>query len=348
MNIERLSLSEWATELPETGHQVFHRPELLELLAEHSDTDELRLYAGLKGDHLVGLLPVFLNRNRLGIRTISSPPPGMHVPYLGVVLQPTSPKVRKCERVNTRFTRGVLDDLGINNRSLVFLVNGPEYTDPRPYEWEDLSIETSFTYRLPIDGRSAEEIMRRFSKSRRREIRKGEDLDVIVEQGNRGDTRRVFEQTKARFAEQDEYYGLTWPFVRGVVEAIGDKSRTYVARRPDGEFLSGIVVLYSGDTASFWLGGVRKEYEHISINSLLHWAIIRDIADDPELSGITNYDMVGAGEYRLSKFKSKFGPELCPYYVINSGGVQMWASESAYSVLKNVRTWFQSTPERRD
>lgn len=341
MNIETLTISEWDEELPATGHQVFHEAALLELLERHSDADELRLYAGRKGDHLVGLLPVFLNHGPLGTRTISSPPPGMHVPYLGTVLMPKSPKVRKCERVNNRFTRGVVEDLGVDRRSLVFLVCGPGYDDPRPYEWAELAVDTSFTYVLPVGDRSAEELLGEFSKSRRREVRKADDLDVSIERGTIEDAREVYAQTRDRFAEQDEYYGLTWSFVSDVVEALGEQSRTYVARGPDGEFLSGIIVLYSGDTGSFWLGGVRAEYDHVSINSLLHWAIIRDIAEDPELSDITAYDMVGAGEYRLSKFKSKFGPRLRPYYVVNSGGIQMWASRSAYGMIKNVRTWFQ-------
>lgn len=344
MEIEQLTLSEWERELPDTGFQVFHRPELLELLVEYSGTDELRLYAGLKGDHVVALLPVFVNHTRIGLTTYSSPPPGLHVPYLGAIVMPTSPKVRKCERVNNRFTTGVLDRLDLDARSLVFLVCSPEYTDPRPYEWEELSVDTSFTYVLDVGDRSADTLLREFSKSRRREINRGEELDMVIERGDMADTEQVFEQTKERFAEQDEYYGLSWPFVESVVAVLGDRSRTYVARGPDGEFLSGIIVLYSGDTGSFWLGGVRAEYEHISINSLLHWAIIRDIAEDPELDSIMRYDMVGAGEYRLSKFKSKFGPQLRPYYVVNTGGIPMWASESAYNMVKNVQTWLEGRP----
>lgn len=344
MDIEQLTLSEWEEALPNTGYQVFHRADLLDLLAKYSTCDELQLYAGKKGQQVVGLLPLFVTHNLFGIKTISSPPPGMHVPYLGAVLMPTSPKVRKCERVNTRFTRGVLEHVGIDSKSLVFLVNSPRHTDPRPFEWEHLAVDTSFTYLLQIGDQSAEQLLKSFSKSRRREIRRGNELDLTVGRGDMTDARKIFQQTSDRFAEQDEYYGLTWPFVRDVLDALGEKYRVYVAREPDGSFLGGIIALYSGDTGSFWIGGVRAEYENISINSLLHWAIIQDIAEDSELADIETYDLVGAGEYRLSKFKSKFSPELTPYYVANSGGIRMQASKSAYGLLKNVQTRVKSTP----
>ena len=340
MEIEQLTVSEWDEELPETGRGVFHQSELLTVLAEHSAADELVLYGGRKGDRLAGMLPVFVNRHRLGIKTVSSPPPGMHVPYLGPVLMSASPKVRKRERVNNRFTRGVLEHLGLNSRSLAFIVCSPRYKDPRPYEWEDMGLETFFTYEVPIDGRTSEDLMSDFSKSRRREIRNGEALDVRVERGDIEDANRIYEQTSERFAEQDEYYGMDWEFVRDVITAPGARSRVYVTRAPDGEFLSGVIVLYSNEAALFWLGGVRTDYENVSMNSLLHWTIIRDIAEDPELEEVGGYDMVGAGEYRLSRFKAKFGPELRPYYVANSGGVKMRAAKLAYRLVENSRERF--------
>lgn len=340
MEIQRLTVSEWDEELPETGRYVFHQSELLTVLAEHSSADELVLYGGRKGDRLVGMLPVFVNRNWLGIRTVSSPPPGMHVPYLGPVLMSASPKARKRERVNNRFTRGVLEDLDLDSRSLVFIVCSPRYKDPRPYQWGDMGLETFFTYEVPIDGRTPEDLMSDLSKSRRREIRNAKELDVRVERGDIEDANRVYKQTSERFADQNEYYGMDWEFVRDVITAPSARVRVYVTRAPDGEFLSGIIVLYSSEAALFWLGGVRTDYENVSMNSLLHWNIIRDIAEDTELEEVGAYDMVGAGEYRLSKFKAKFGPELRPYYVANSGGAKMRAAKFAYRLLESSRERF--------
>lgn len=337
MNVELLSRSEWEDGLPDAGVQVFHYPELLSVLEEYSGAGELVLFGGYKGDRLVGMLPVFIKKHPLGMRVITSPPPGMHVPHMGPVLMPASPKVRKQERLNQTFIDGVMEQIGIDSRSMMFVVCSPAYDDPRPYRWDGFNVDVSFTYHVPADVDQPDELLATFSKSRRREIRKGAESDVTIERGDLEDARRVYEQTQERFAEQNEYFGVTWPYVRDVVLALDERSRIYVARDPAGEFLSGIIVLYSNETGSFWLGGVRTTYDNVSMNSLLHWNIIKDIIEHETLDSVQRYDMVGAGESRLSQFKSKFAPELQPYYVIDSGGLKMRAAKTAYRLRERVR-----------
>lgn len=337
MDIRELDLAEWGERLPESGFEVFHVPEALSVLDRHSTTGDLRLYGGFKGDRVVGLAPLFVER-KFGLTVVSSPPPSMHVPHLGPLVMPASPKQSKCERVNQRFTQSVLEEVGTGSRTLLFVLCSPEYRDPRPYHWADQTVNVSFTYSLEVGAASPEEVIRSFSRSRRREIRNAEDLPVTIDVGTVEDARHVFEQTQSRFSEQNEYFGLTWPFVRDLVSALEDRARVYVARAPDGEFLSGIVALYSNDTASFWLGGVKSTYDNVSMNTVLHWEIVRDIAEDPALDSVTSYDMVGAGEYRLSKYKSKFGPDLVPYYVVESGGSVMSVAKSAYAGLEYLRS----------
>lgn len=338
MNVRTLSLSAWSDVLPNSGFEVFHVPEALSVLAEHTDGNELRLYAGFKGDQPIAVVPLFIKNGPLGTTVVSSPPPGMHVPHLGPIIMPTSPKQRKCEQVNQTFIDEVFDEIGIGSRTFLFMLSSPQYSDPRPFHWANQAVNVSFTYNLPVDGASPDEVLKTFSKSRRREVRSGRDLDVRIELGGIDEARAIYDQTKNRFSEQNEYFGLTWPFVEDLVTALDNRARVYVATTPDGKFLGGIIALYSNDSASFWLGGVRSTYENISLNTLLHWAIIRDIAVDPDLASITQYDMVGAGKYRLSKYKSKFNPRLVPYYVIESPGTKMKAAKAAYNVMESVRS----------
>lgn len=338
MELEELTLAEWGDALPDSGYEVFHKPAALSLLEKHSGRSSLRLLCGRKGQQIVGLFPVFINRLPLGVKIIASPPPGMHVPHLGPIVNSSSPKQRKIERVNQRFTHAVVDELDLNSRGLVHIVCSPEYRDPRPFTWDDLSVRTSFTYNIQLGDRDTDSVLNTFSKSRRREIRSGKKLDVSVELGDLQDVKQVYEQTKERFSEQNEYFGLSWPFVRDLYSDLQEDARVYVARGPDGSFFSGILVLYSNDSASFWLGGVRIDYEDVSMNTLLHWSIIRDIIEDPALESISRYDMVGAGEYRLSKYKSKYNPQLLPYYVVHSGGAKMEVAKVAYETLSEIRT----------
>ncbi|WP_049899999.1 GNAT family N-acetyltransferase [Halococcus agarilyticus] len=335
MNIERLDLAAWDDGLPKTGFEPFHTASALSVLDRHAPGD-LLLLGGYRGEQLVGMLPVFV-RNAGRARVLSSPPPGMSVPHLGPIVMPTSPKQRKREKVTREFTEGVLDALGVDAPTTLcrFLCH-TDYPDPRPYRWAGLSVEPSFTYRLQVGDRAPEDIMGSFSRSLRREIRSGEDLDVEIGTEEIDGAETVFRETQARYAEQNEGFGPTWPYVRDVVADLDERSRVYVARDPDGEYLGGVITLFSNDAAYYWLGGARTTHDGVSINSLLHWRIIRDVAEDPPIESVTEYDLVGANTERLCRYKSKFGADLAPYYVIESGGPAMDAAKGAYRMVNQA------------
>lgn len=334
MRIERLDITEWEDALPTSGFEVFHTAAALRVLERHA-TGDLFLLGGYRGEQLVAMVPLFVRR--IGrVRVVSSPPPAMAVPRLGPIVMPTSPKRRKQEKVNREFTEGMLDVLDADStRTLFRMVCNTEYTDPRPYRWAGLTVEPSFTYRLAVDD-STDELLASFSKSLRREIRSGQDLDVGIETAGIEGGRRVFQETADRYAEQSQRFGVTWPYVHDVITSLDERCRVYVARDPDGNYLGGIIALFSNDAAYFWLGGTRSTYENVSINSLLHWRIIRDIAENPPVDSVSEYDLVGANTEHLCRYKSKFGADLVPYYVVESGGLAMDAAKETYQVANRA------------
>ena len=333
MQIERLDIDEWGAALPADGIELFHQPAALDVLADHVDGD-LELYGGFKGDQPVGLLPVVVDSKLLGT-AITSPPPSMNVPRLGPVVMPTSPKQRKRESVNTAFTEAVLEELEAEGSlSLVRMVCNSRYLDPRPYDWAEYDLTPQFTYRLDLADTTPDETMAAFSSSLRREIRSARDLDVTVNVEGVDGARAIYEATRERYAEQDRAFPIEWAYVRDLVTALGDRARPYVVRGPDGEFLGGITALYSPDDAYFWQGGTRTSYEGVSLNSLVHWRIVGDILTDEALSSVTGYDLMGANTERLCRYKSKFGADLVPYYVVESNGIGMDVAKATYSTLK--------------
>lgn len=358
MNVETLSLSEWDDALPSRGIEVFHLPDALAVLDEHA-TGELHLFGGFKGDQPIALLPVFVQERAVG-RAILSPPPSMGVPRLGPIVMSTSPKRRKQEKINLEFTREVLDRLdadrsiadelhdvgfgstvtervtqfGLDPSLALFRMEcGAEYTDPRPYHWEHFSLRPRFTYVLDVGNSSPDDLLTSASKSLRREIRDARDLDVEVTIEGIDAARTVFEETKARYAEQDEGFPLDWDYVRDLLEALDERFRVYVIRDSKGNYLSGITVLYSNDQAYFWQGGTRAIYEGTSVNSLLHWHIVEDIDANPPVSSVDTYDLMGANTENLCRYKAKFGADLVPYWVIESNGAAMDVAKRAYSWL---------------
>lgn len=335
MEIRRLSRSEWESALPDAGLEVFHLPEVLDVLASHTASD-LLLLGGYENDCPVALHPLFVTSKTFGVSLLSSPPPGMNVPYIGPLLMPGRSENQTTEFLNRTFVREYLDHLDLDWRTFCFFACSPGYRDPRPFDWGGLSVGTSFTYQVPVAG-TPESIMEQFSRGRRREIRRITELDLQHERGGLDAARQVYLRTKDRLQEQDEVVELDWPFVRDLVKVLGDRARIHVVRAPDGSFLGGIIALYSNDTGYFWLGGTRETYEGYSVNSLLHWEIIQEIAEDPALKSVNRYDMVGAGIPRLSKYKSTFGPKLQSYYVIKSEGLVHEMAEKMYGTLQQMR-----------
>ncbi len=333
MELRQLTLEEWDDALPSTGIEAFHTAAALSVLDDHT-TSDLHLVGGYKGDRPVALLPVFVRSMGPG-KLVTSPPPGMGVPRLGPILMPASPKQSKREKVFRSFADLVVEEFDLDSYTTLSKITcQPVFGDPRPYVWNDLSLQTKFTYLLDASNSDPEEIRNGASKSLRREIRDATALGIEIRREGADAARRVFEQTRDRYSEQGRSYPLTWPYVRDLYNALDGMARVYVARSESGEFLTGVTVCYSPDAAYFWQGGGRTVHEGVAVNSLIHWEVLNDIAADPPTETVTAYDLYGANTERLCRYKSKFGAKLVPYYSLETDGYRMAVAERLYELVK--------------
>lgn len=333
MDIRELTLEEWDGLLPDTGGEVFHATEALGVIDEYAGAS-LRLFGGFRGQQPVALYPVFV-RELWGVQIVVSPPPGLSVPRLGPMLMPTSPKARKQEKLNRRFNEGVLDALDVDrSRTLFGMVGSREYTDPRPYWWAGYSVVPRFGYSIDLTDRSEDDVLASFTRGLRREIGKREEVDIDISVEGPAQAERICRAVESRFVEQ----GITYPtppsFARDLVDALGDRARVYVARDSDGEFLSGITVLYSDDEALFWEGGIKANHDGVSVNSLLHWAIISDILGESSLAGVERYDLGNVNHLGIAQYKGKFNADLVTSYEIRS--LPMVVAKKAYSIRRHL------------
>ncbi|MGM0389231.1 MAG: GNAT family N-acetyltransferase, partial [Natrinema limicola] len=183
-----------------------------------------------------------------------------------------------------------------------------------------------------------ENVLQRFSKSLRREMRKRDDIDLSIETEGIDAAMRIYEDVVAQYREYDDPAPLSRSFLQNLLSSLDDDCwRVYVARTPDGDYKSGVITLYSPDLAYFWQGGVSASYDGISVNSLLHRTIIEDICTDPQLESVTGYDLVGANTERLCEYKAKFNSDLRQYYVVESAGLEMSLAKSAYQTLASIK-----------
>ena len=318
MEIEEITLSEWAEALPDAGFEFSHAPEVLRVIDTHAK-GELRLFGGFRGQQPVGLFPVVVRKELFATLAVS-PPPGVGLPRMGPLLMPTSPKRRSREKLNKEFTRQILETLDVDDPLTLFgAVCGTRYADPRPYRWLGFDVETLFTYSIDLGSTTPDAVKNAFSSTLRKEIHNAQDTDAVVVCGGVEEAHDVYDAHEARRTEQGGEYSVSWEYTRDLVRALDDRLRVYVAETPDGEFLNGITVLYSNDEAYYFQGGVEGAYQDASVNNLLHWHVIEDILTDPALDPIRRYDMGNANMEGLSWYKSQYGGDLVPYYLVKSG-----------------------------
>ncbi|MBX0294040.1 GNAT family N-acetyltransferase [Haloarcula nitratireducens] len=311
LEIAKLSTNEravWNDALDRTDERTpFHRFEALEVFAAHSGA-EFHPLVGYKGQEEVGLFPLF-TLEKGPITTAFSPPPNLKVSYLGPVLL-TQPgmKANTVERRRQRFISACIDWLDETHAPRYVHVRTAITTpDTRPFDWELFEETPRFTYVVDLDT-GPETLFDRFSRDARSNVREAEAACSVSLSG-RDAARRIIEQVKQRHDEQDIGFPVTPELVDDLYDVLPDGHlRPYVCTI-DGEFAGGSLVLDDGERAYGWQGTVKQDIEY-DINDLLHWEIIRDAAG----RGVRSYDLVGANNPRLSRYKSKFAPTLTRYH----------------------------------
>jgi len=307
---------------------LFHTDAVLTVLAEHSGATLHRLI-GKKGQEVRGVLPLFEIRKG-PVKTLFSPSPQLGVPNLGPVLvNHEKLKQRKRERTNRRFVENSLEWVADEiDPKFVRLETVTDYVDTRPFQWNEFDVTPRHTYELDLSG-GKEAMLSNFKSNLRSDIRRHEDADYRVYEGDEDAIRFIIRQVRNRYEEQGKTYGIQPEYVIDLYRALPEGSvRPYVGEA-NGERLGGIIVLEYGSRCYYWQGGGKPDVP-IPINDLIHWRIIRDAFD----RDVETYDLTGANTRRISRYKSKFNPDLVPYYALERGTRTMNIVSDVYRKLR--------------
>lgn len=309
---------------------LFHRYEALSVQAEHAGTDVHPL-VGYVGQEPVGVFPLF-ELARGPIRMAFSPPPELRVAYLGpALLNVDGLKQRKRERRQRQFIEGCLEwaDGEFDPSYGHIRINGC-YDDFRPFLWNDCDVTLSYTYLVDLTP-GPEDLLMSFSRDARSNIRDGEDATYTIEEGGRAAIYDIIEQVAHRYENQDIDYHVTPRFVTELAARLPDESvRPYVLRI-DGEFIGGLLALDDGETVYRWQGGVRTDVEtDLSVNDLLDWHVMTEAMERDR----TAYDLVGANNPRINRYKAKFNPDLVPFYSVEHGSTVVRTLAHTYQWLR--------------
>ncbi|WP_207589613.1 GNAT family N-acetyltransferase [Halomontanus rarus] len=316
----------WDRHVANSPHgSIFHQSSFIDILEEHSDGVAHKLI-GYKGEEPIGLFSV-LEIKKAGISSIFSPPPRMGIPFQGPILVNSEQlKQRKLDSRNKAFIDRCLEwcDEELNPRYKV--IRTPTKYDPRPFVWDDFTVQPRYTYHLDIQ-RDPEEIQNSFSKSLRRYIGQNDEQLRIEEQGEEA-IRFIYEQMETRYEEQNLDYPISLELLVALYNELPDgQFRPYVGI-VDGERVGGIIALEDTDTIYFYEGGGKPDAD-VPVNDNIHWEIITRACE----RGLSTYDLSGANNPRLCDYKSKFNPELELYYEIEKSTPVMGLSLYVYKYV---------------
>lgn len=293
-----------------TQGTVFHTSGWLRAMERRSG-GRLHPLVGYKGQEMVGLFPLF-ELTKGPITAVFSPPPRLGVPHLGPVLRNFQKlKRRKFDRRNRQFVEGCLEwaDEEIA-QSYTYVTTVPEYRDVRPFDWAGFDVTPNYTYAVPTFDDN-ERLMDHFASSARRAIRDIRDADCVcaVKQRDKAGAEFVIRQVRDRYESQDKRFDLDASFIDHLYRSLSEDDLKVYVGEVDGERVSGIIAPADSSTVYFWMGGVKPETDQ-PINELLHWSVLTDAAE----CGQENYDLVGANTPHICRYKTKFNPQLVPYY----------------------------------
>lgn len=310
---------------------LFHRTEALRLQARYSNAAVHHLL-GFKGQEPVGIFPVFELRKG-PVAAVFSPPPNLRIPYLGpALLNMDKLKQRKAERRHTAFVEGCFEWIeGQVNPRYGHIRVGGRYPDLRPLTWSGCDASPSYTYLVDLTG-GTEDLLMSFSSDARSNIRAGRDADhVTVREGGRSTIPRILAQVRERYENQGIAFDLEDGFVLDLYDRLPEGSiRPYVCL-VDDTFVGGILAYEHGDTVHRWQGGVRVDADvDVAVNDLLDWGVMRDAIE----RDLTTYDLVGADNRRINKYKAKFNPDLQEFYSMEYGSTAANLAAHLYDQLQ--------------
>ncbi|APW99312.1 GNAT family N-acetyltransferase [Halobiforma lacisalsi AJ5] len=310
--------------------RFWHELEALEIQAEYAGATVHPLI-GFKGQEPVGLFPVFEIDKKV-VTTAFSPPPHLRVPYLGpAFLNMGKLKQRKRESRRQAF----VDDCAEWIRSEL----APKYShvrtatafeDARPLEWNEYEASPEYTYVVDLE-RDRDDLLGSFSSDARSNVRNADEDAYEITVGGREEIELIVDQVRNRYESQGIDFRVPAAFVLDLHERVeGGEIRPYTLRVND-EFVGGILAVEYGDTTGRWLGGVRTDADvDLPTNDLLDWAIMEDGIE----RGLAGYDLVGADNRRINRYKAKFNPDLRTYYSLEYGTWGMRRIASLYDSVK--------------
>ncbi|CAJ35729.1 GNAT family N-acetyltransferase [Methanocella arvoryzae] len=312
--------------------QLFHKWDFLQILEKYTGyrAHPCGLY---RNDELISVIPLF-HKKKKGFNFVYSPPQAKlsYVPYMGFALSPAYydlPQVEK-ESLMSRI---------IGETDLFLRRFSPGYTsfavapgdvDVRPYLWNGYEMELQYTYTFDLT-KPVEELWRGLDKRCRTNITSARKENLSLVRST--DAQKLFDVMQGSLADEGStfFHRQTYRYLEDMLATFPDNIKLYFLYRDDELVGADVNYEYRGRCTT-WMGTAVLT-DGMSANEYLLWELI----NRAKAAGIRTYENLGADEARLNLFKSKFNPDLVPYFYITKKNplfkVATYGSEKVARIL---------------
>ncbi len=187
----------------------------------------------------------------------------------------------------------------------------PNITNWLPFYWHGFSQTTRYTYLLD-DLSSLENIWDGFRENIRREIRKAEKKNIIIEDNpNIDEFITLIEKTYTR---QNRKLPFSKDFIKTLYNETQNRQcgKIFIGKDEAGHAHAGAFIVWDHNTAYYLIGGGDPDLRNSGATSLVLWNAIQFSA-----AVVDKFDFEGSMIDPIEKFFRSFGAKQVPYFQIS-------------------------------
>jgi hypothetical protein len=290
---------------------LFHKWDFLRIMERYTGY-KLLPYGIYRDDDLVAAIPLFYNKT-CGLKLLYSPPPTsmVYVPYLGLATAPWIKELRPREKEEAwSFIIGELGGL-VGHISPNYVTIGllPGVGDSRPFIWNDFEAELKYTYTFDLE-QPLETLWDRMEKNCKKEIREASKSPLTLERAYDADMFSDIMRNGLKKAGKTFYHRQSPQYIKDVLQAFPGNIRMYFLYNGDDVASAAVNYGFHGRFMG-WMGNTVVD-NGLSANQYMIWEFLKQAKSE----GYGVYENIGADEKRLNLAKTKFNPDLTPYFQI--------------------------------
>lgn len=264
-----------------------------------------------KGDRLIGGFVLFKER-KFGLSMFINPPftPGIG-PFIEVEASNPVSIMDTWKKVLTQINE-LIEKL---QYSIVSISLNKNIIDMQPFIWGKFKVIPGYTYILDLSF-SLEEILKRMSNERRKNINKGLKDGLIV---NRITDYKIVKSLVVKtFSRQEKKIKESY-LNKILFEFASNENSFAFATFREEQPIACCFCVNDSHTAYYILGGYDNESKHHGAGALSMWESIKYAKN----IGLRHFDFEGSMIPQIERYFRGFGGQLTPYFRINKASLPL-------------------------